>query len=493
MELDALELDSMEIDSMEILIMAFIGSGTYGSVFKHTDGTVRKSISHAKEVEGAIGNYQSTIREIIAYKVLLGVPNIAVLHKIKSNPEKTNIILTHYKQPLSDMTLPLPLEQVKSFTFQILNAVSYMHNCGLMHRDIKPNNIMVTGDQIYLIDFGLSRYCCYSSDKAYSEEAQSLHYMAPEVMLTQLRHKIEPYTSKIDIWSIGIIVLNMLGKFNDIYPISRNDMIRHIIHQYGPINVDRWNSDELSDLNSSSSASASAGATNIIDTLDIPEQLKSLLHALLIYDPMLRISATHAIGHPYFNELPRITQPSYTPATMHYPNSQLTGRSRTVLLSWIFEVASRFSLIDTTLYHSYVLLDHYYTTHPVEKNLLQITGCVMLYISTLIYEMYPPDPMDMVYIADEAFTFTEFMKEYCRILDTMDYNIFVPYKVVPAMLHKAAILTSVKSPTVCLEQIMSDHSLIDMYDDYKFTRKCYNKVTEWLKSESESELKENDT
>ena len=87
-------------------------------------------------------------------------------------------------------------------TRQVLIAMKFIHNIGLVHSDVKPENILLSSysrAQVKLIDFGSS---CYLTDRQ-SSYIQSRSYRAPEVVLGL------PYDGKIDIWSLGCVVAEM--------------------------------------------------------------------------------------------------------------------------------------------------------------------------------------------------------------------------------------------------------------------------------------------
>lgn len=104
----------------------------------------------------------------------------------------------------------LPLEAGIDVTEQILEAVSYLHNeKGIVHRDLKPENFMVSIDKsskpiIKLIDFGLATYIPKNKGEMLNDYVGTPSYAAPEIV------RREEYDEKVDLWSIGIIVFNML-------------------------------------------------------------------------------------------------------------------------------------------------------------------------------------------------------------------------------------------------------------------------------------------
>ncbi|KAI7860000.1 hypothetical protein BDC45DRAFT_564021 [Circinella umbellata] len=96
---------------------------------------------------------------------------------------------------------------VRHFTRQICMGIEYLHSKSILHRDIKAANILVEGDGVCKIsDFGLSKKNDY--DEVYDQNSRmslrgSVYWMAPEVV------KNEPYSAKVDIWSLGCTVIEM--------------------------------------------------------------------------------------------------------------------------------------------------------------------------------------------------------------------------------------------------------------------------------------------
>ncbi|KAL9084406.1 MAG: hypothetical protein Q9159_005240 [Coniocarpon cinnabarinum] len=98
---------------------------------------------------------------------------------------------------------------VSSLTRQTLQGLAYLHDSGILHRDLKADNILLTSDGICKIsDFGISK----KSDNIYGDDAQntmqgSVFWMAPEVV----RSQGAGYSAKVDIWSLGCVVLEMFA------------------------------------------------------------------------------------------------------------------------------------------------------------------------------------------------------------------------------------------------------------------------------------------
>jgi serine/threonine protein kinase len=107
-----------------------------------------------------------------------------------------------------DSMAPTPFDPftVKSFIFQLLQGVAYCHRNYIMHRDLKPQNLLVDDNAILKVaDFGLARPFSPTLSK-YSAEVVTLWYRAPELLLGQ-----EDYDSSVDIWSVGCIMCELVN------------------------------------------------------------------------------------------------------------------------------------------------------------------------------------------------------------------------------------------------------------------------------------------
>lgn len=104
---------------------------------------------------------------------------------------------------------------LQSFLYQILKAVHHAHMHCVMHRDLKPQNILIAANhqQVKVADFGLARNFL-PPFKAYTDKVVTLWYRAPELLLG-----VTSYSSAIDMWSVGCILAEMLNK----EPLFRSD------------------------------------------------------------------------------------------------------------------------------------------------------------------------------------------------------------------------------------------------------------------------------
>ena len=107
-------------------------------------------------------------------------------------------------QPLSD-------EHVQFFIYQLLRGLKYLHSCGILHRDLKPRNLLVNSNcDLKICDFGLSRANIdelMTSSAVLTDYIATRWYRAPELLLS-----CSNYTTAIDVWSVGCICAELIGR-----------------------------------------------------------------------------------------------------------------------------------------------------------------------------------------------------------------------------------------------------------------------------------------
>ena len=188
---------------------------------------------------------------------------------------------------------------LKSFLFQLVTGVAYCHHHRVLHRDLKPQNLLINREgELKLADFGLARAFGIPV-RSYTHEVVTLWYRAPDVLLGS-RH----YSTPVDMWSIGCIFAEMCNGtplFTGTSEATQLDFIfRHLgtpseASFPGVSQLPEWRTDFP---NYSSPSSFKVIAPNLDDAG------VELLSALLTYDPTHRITAQDARRHRYFVDIP---------------------------------------------------------------------------------------------------------------------------------------------------------------------------------------------
>jgi len=186
-----------------------IGEGTYGVVYKAKDRITAEVIALKKirlEVEDE-GIPSTAIREISLLKELQH-PNIVRLYDVVHTEKKLTLVFEYLDQDLKKYldVCEGGLEStiLKSFLYQLICGVMYCHHHRVLHRDLKPQNLLINREgELKLADFGLARAFGIPV-RSYTHEVVTLWYRAPDVLLGSKR-----YSTPVDIWSIGCIFAEM--------------------------------------------------------------------------------------------------------------------------------------------------------------------------------------------------------------------------------------------------------------------------------------------
>ncbi len=106
---------------------------------------------------------------------------------------------------------------IRLYTFKILQALEYAHSHGIMHRDVKPLNIVIDHAKrdLRLIDWGLADY--YLPDQEYNVRVASRYYKGPELLVED-----KLYHYSLDIWSLGCTLAGMLFKIDTLFKGTDN-------------------------------------------------------------------------------------------------------------------------------------------------------------------------------------------------------------------------------------------------------------------------------
>ncbi|CAF1472211.1 unnamed protein product [Rotaria sordida] len=281
-----------------------IGQGAYGCVFKSRNVTTNETVAIKKMtiLRTGDGLPTSVIREGALLKRVGKVDNDNLI-KLKevfneqASVDRQNIyfIFEYVERDLErylKMHSPLDINRIRNLTQQLLTAVSVLHSHSIFHRDIKPQNILVTNNDILkLADFGLARE--YHEHKVFTTVVVTMWYRAPEILLSS------SYCTSADMWSVGCILGEMaLGR-----PLfaakSESRQLRRIILLMGLPNEDEWPQD------SPIRREAFENYSQPIITLERLIRFEDscafeLLRSLLSFKQSLRPTAIRALEHNFF-------------------------------------------------------------------------------------------------------------------------------------------------------------------------------------------------
>lgn len=287
-----------------------IGEGTYGVVYKGRNKNTNKFVALKKiRLESEEEGVPSTaIREISILKELQH-PNIVSLLDVLLQEAKLYLVFEFLQMDLKKYMDTIPSHKymekdlVKSYTFQILQGITFCHSHRILHRDLKPQNLLIDKNGIIkLADFGLARAFGIPV-RVYTHEVITLWYRAPEILLGSSR-----YSTPVDVWSIGTIFAEMATKKPLFHGDSEIDQLFRIFRVLGTPTDEDWPG--VTSLKDYKQTFPQWKKGNICDSVkNLSEDGLDLLKKCLIYDPAKRISAKTALRHPYFNSLDKKALP----------------------------------------------------------------------------------------------------------------------------------------------------------------------------------------
>eukprot|EP00002_Diphylleia_rotans_P031865 TRINITY_DN663_c0_g1_i2.p1 TRINITY_DN663_c0_g1~~TRINITY_DN663_c0_g1_i2.p1 ORF type:complete len:270 (-),score=60.31 TRINITY_DN663_c0_g1_i2:323-1132(-) len=244
----------------------------------------------------------TAIREISLLKELKH-PNIVRLYDVLHTEKKLTLVFEYLDQDLKkymDSTQDMPLPTIKSFLYQLLRGVSWCHDHRVLHRDLKPQNLLINKQgELKLADFGLARAFGIPV-RSYSHEVVTLWYRPPDVLMGSRK-----YSTPIDIWSAGCIFGEMCTS-RPLFPgQNAADQLSKIFRSMGTPSEETWPGiQDLPEYRPDFPRHPPRTMAEIVPQLANNPHGLDLLGRMLQYDPSQRITARQAMAHAFFDDLP---------------------------------------------------------------------------------------------------------------------------------------------------------------------------------------------
>ncbi|KAL0881275.1 hypothetical protein ABMA27_001159 [Loxostege sticticalis] len=297
-----------------------IGEGTYGVVYKGRDCSTGKEIALKKiKLENEPEGVPSTaLREISVLRELRHPAVVQLLDVLLTN-NKLFLVFEFLHMDLKRLMDiykgPLPLDLVKSYLKQLLEGIAYCHAQRVLHRDLKPQNLLVDAEgRVKLADFGLARAFGIPV-RAYTHEVVTLWYRAPEILLGA-----KFYSTAVDVWSLACIYAEMASGRTLFPGDSEIDQLFRVFRALGTPGREVWaGARRLPDYRAAFPRWPARAARSLLPAaLREDAAAAALFDSMLRYEPALRVSARAALPHPYLRDA-RLVPPRLEPAARAAP------------------------------------------------------------------------------------------------------------------------------------------------------------------------------
>ncbi|OAY82741.1 Mitogen-activated protein kinase 4 [Ananas comosus] len=331
-----------EIDTKYVPIKP-IGRGAYGIVCSSINRETNEKVA-IKKIHNAFDNRVDALRTLRELKLLRHVrhDNVIALKDIMMPPHRRSFKDVYLVYELMDTDLhqiikssqALSNDHCQYFLFQLLRGLKYLHSVNILHRDLKPGNLLVNANcDLKICDFGLARTNNSKAGQFMTEYVVTRWYRAPELLLC-----CDNYGTSIDVWSVGCIFAELLGR-KPIFPgtltiffifffVARTflqrilycteclNQLKLIINVLGTISD--------ADLGFIDNPKARKYIKSLPYTPGVPlpslypqanPLAIDLLQKMLVFDPSKRISVDEALRHPYLSPLydPNANPPAQVP------------------------------------------------------------------------------------------------------------------------------------------------------------------------------------
>ncbi|GAA5812159.1 hypothetical protein MFLAVUS_005609 [Mucor flavus] len=290
---------------------AKVGEGTYAVVYSGRTVTTGRKVAIKKIKMGQFkdGLDLTAIREV-KYLQELRHPNVIELIDVFSHKTNLNLVLEYLdsdlEQVIKDKSILFMPADIKSWLLMMLRGLDHCHRHFILHRDMKPNNLLLTsGGVLKIADFGLARDWG-DAGRQMTSQVVTRWYRSPELLFGA-----KEYSFAVDIWAVGCIFAELMLRTPYVAGDTDMDQLTKIFHALGtPTEADWPGMGSLPDFIQFKTFPKvplrqyfTAAGTDAL----------SLLEQMLVFDPSRRWTAEECLGHSYFRNTPLATVPEKLP------------------------------------------------------------------------------------------------------------------------------------------------------------------------------------
>ncbi|OWF54710.1 cyclin-dependent kinase 7-like [Mizuhopecten yessoensis] len=288
--------------------LEFLGEGQFATVYKAKDYTTGnivavKKIKVGTRAEVADGINRTALREI---KLLQELSHTHIIGLLDVFGHRSNVSLvfdfmeTDLEIVIKDNEIVLTPGHIKSYTLQTLKGLEYLHSHWILHRDLKPNNLLINRQGILKLgDFGLAKF--YGSPtRIYTHQVVTRWYRCPELLFGARQ-----YGTGVDLWAVGCILAELLRRVPFLPGETDLDQLSRIFQTLGTPSDSDW--PNMTDLPDYVQFKEFPGTPLREIFIAASDDLLELLSKLLDMDPLQRCTSTQALQMDYFIMKPHAT------------------------------------------------------------------------------------------------------------------------------------------------------------------------------------------
>jgi len=284
-----------------------IGKGGASVVYKGINKDTNERII-IKELKTT--NLNKLIREVNILKLCKNIPRVIKILDFFKNDESYYLVFPYYNcQASRVMFSNFTLVEIKIFMHKFLITLDKLHAAGVIHRDLKPGNILVKScSEFYIIDFGISDF--YIPFRKFCNKIGTRNFKAPEQLLL-----LKGFDFGIDIWAAGLIFAEMFfQKFPFWKPdediIILENIYKLVGHAKFTAFLKEMNIETKYDFMNPHVKPANLESffnrkenDEVMSNKNVKAQAFDLLKKMLEINPTKRITAAEAIRHPFFENI----------------------------------------------------------------------------------------------------------------------------------------------------------------------------------------------
>lgn len=323
---------------------SFLDSGTYGTVFRGVHKETRESVAAKVMCPDEEGTTVDAIREMRGL-LCAQHPNIIPLERVALLDSGVVIFImplcSHTLRTVIGMRHRADLGTLAWLFAGVARGLQAAHRVGFAHRDLKPDNVFIEKDNVYIGDWGLARDRLHGRQRMLTQEVISTWYAPPEVLV-----RSKSYDLPVDIWSLGVMLLEMVTDVMDWFGDNhRRDFLEHsilaLLGHPAPNTADAEFLRRVCQYDVRTHPARPPYIDRLFALHEVPVPLRQLIRGMLTLNPESRWTIDQVCAHPFVagavrralptrakvartSQLPdlRATEPQYQAAvpdrTLHY-------------------------------------------------------------------------------------------------------------------------------------------------------------------------------